>query len=103
MDEQDPREYRGGVHEPEGAKGEADNEGIVPREMIDDVGAEPSDPQALKDGALGKVTGDPQTEDTVDKSAGDEADATTRDDSSETDTWHTDPSTVAGRTGQGEG
>ncbi len=36
MAEQDPRDYRGGAHEPEDAKpGEADNEGMVPREMLD--------------------------------------------------------------------
>lgn len=107
MDErstEDPREFRGGVREPEEAKGDwADNEGVVPREMLDELPPQDtSDPQALKDAALGAVTGDPQTEDTVDESAGDEADATTRDDSSETDTWHTDPATLKGRTGQGE-
>jgi hypothetical protein len=99
----DPREYRGGVREPEQAKGDwADNEGVVPREMIDDTGAEPTDDQALKDDVMGEVTGEGQTEDTIDKHAGDEADATTRDDSAETDTVHTDPATLAGRTGQGE-
>ena len=43
MAEQDPREYRGGVKEPSDTKGgedtAADNEGIVPRDMIDDPGA----------------------------------------------------------------
>ncbi len=107
MDERtdDPRDYRGGVREPEDAKGNwADNEGVVPREMIDDLPPQDtSDPQALKDDAMGRVTGEPQnTEDTIPESGGDEADATTRDDSPETDTWHTDPNTIAGRTGQGE-
>jgi hypothetical protein len=97
----DPREYRGGVREPAGAKGNwADNEGVVPREMIDDTGPEPSDPQALKDEVQGEVTG--ETDDAIDKHGGDDADATTRDDSSETQTWHTDPATVAGDTGQGK-
>jgi hypothetical protein len=99
----DPRDYRGGVREPEEAKDNwADNEGVVPREMIDDTGSEPSDPQALKDDVQGEVTGKGQSEDTIDKHAGDEADATTRDASRETDTWHTDPATVAGDTGQGK-
>jgi hypothetical protein len=97
----DPREYRGGVREPEDAKGNwADNEGVVPREMIDDTGEEPSDPQALKDPVQGEVTGEDQGD--IDTHAGDEADATTRDDSRNTDTWHTDPATVAGDTGQGK-
>jgi hypothetical protein len=99
----DPREYRGGAREPEDAKGNwADNEGVVPREMIDETGPEPSDPQALGDAVQGEVTGEGQDEDTLDKHQGDQADATTSDDSRNTDTWHTDPATTAGRTGQGE-
>lgn len=78
---EDPRGYRGGVHEPEGAKGgEADNEGIVPREELDSPGAPPAErdqDQALSDRALGEVTdrSDPG-EDSIDHSGGDDADAT---------------------------
>jgi hypothetical protein len=81
MAEQDPREYRGGVQEPgESKQGQAD-EGIVPREMVDDPGAPPperaGDDQALSDASLGQVTdrSDP-SQDNIDHSAGDEADAT---------------------------
>jgi len=85
MAEKDPREYRGGAHEPPDAKGGpdswADNEGVVPREMVDDPPAPPDerrgDPQALSDDVQGAVTGAGQTEETVDRNAGDEADATT--------------------------
>jgi hypothetical protein len=98
----DPREYRGGAHEPADAKGGwADNEGVVPREMIDDTGPEPSDPQALPDAVQGEVTGEGQTEHTLDKHQGDHAEAPA-DDSANTATWHTDPATTAGRTGQGK-
>jgi hypothetical protein len=73
MAEKDPRDYRGGVHE-------ADNEGIVPREMVDDPGAPPpersGDDQALSDAALGGVTDRDPTDDAIDHSGGDEADAT---------------------------
>jgi hypothetical protein len=85
MAEQDPREYRGGVHEPPDAKGGedawADNEGVVPREMIDDPGAPPpereGDEQALSDRSLGQVTdrSDPG-QDNIEASQGDAADAT---------------------------
>jgi hypothetical protein len=106
MDEtQDPREYRGGVREPEEAKGGqeswADNEGVVPREMIDETGPEPSGEQDLKDAAMGQVTDHDHTGEAIDKSAGDDADATASDDSAESETWHEDP-TVSGRTGTGE-
>ena len=80
MAEQDPREYRGGVQEPGDAKqGQAD-EGVVPREMVDDPGAPPPErdqDQALSDSSLGEVTdrSDP-SEDDIDHSGGDEADAT---------------------------
>jgi hypothetical protein len=98
----DPRDYRGGVREPADAKDNwADNEGVVPREMIDDTGDEPTDPQALGDAVQGEVTGEGQDDDTIDKSGGDQADATA-DDSRNTDTWHTDPATTAGETGQGK-
>ncbi len=84
MAEQDPRSYRGGVHEPADAKGGeqswADNEGIVPREELDDPGAPPPErdqSQALGDAALGEVTdrSDP-SQDNIDREGGDQADAT---------------------------
>ena len=83
MEGQDPREYRGGVHEPADAKGEgtwADNEGVVPREELDKPDAPPPErdqSQALSDDSLGQVTdrSDP-AEDNIDRSGGDEADAT---------------------------
>jgi len=77
--EPDPREYRGGVRESEGKGGStaADSEGVVPREMIDDPPPpKTSDPQALKDDALGEVTDHDHTDEAIDKSAGDDADAT---------------------------
>lgn len=81
MAEQDPREYRGGVREPEDANGGqntgADTEGVVPREQLDDPPPqETSDPQALKDDALGEVTRKDPADDSIDRSAGDHADAT---------------------------
>jgi hypothetical protein len=105
MDErtEDPREFRGGVREPEDAKGNwADNEGVVPREMLDDPPPQDgADDQALKDDVMGEVTGHDHEDVSVDRTAGDEADATTADDSTEAESWHTDP-TVAGDTGRGE-
>jgi hypothetical protein len=104
MDEtQDPREYRGGVREPEEAKGGqeswADNEGVVPREMLeDDAVPEPTGEQDLKSAAMGEVTDHDHTGEAIDKSGGDEADATKSDDSAESTTWHEDPS-LSGRTG----
>lgn len=85
-EQQDPRTYRGGVHEPADSKGDdswADNEGVVPREMIDEPDAPPperaDDDQALADRSLGEVTdrSDP-SEDNIDRAGGDEADATSR-------------------------
>ena len=82
MAEQDPREYRGGVHEPDEAKGGseswADNEGVVPREMVDDPPEEKqtSDGQALDEPVLGAVTDRPAGDDAIDRSGGDAADAT---------------------------
>ena len=105
MDErtEDPREYRGGVREPEQAKGGADTEGIVPREMLDDPGPQQNDdPQALSDDVMGDVTGEPKDDIQIDPHAGDDADATNRDDSTESASWHTDPNTVAGDTGEGK-
>ncbi|MGI9096928.1 MAG: hypothetical protein ACR2H2_00250 [Solirubrobacteraceae bacterium] len=84
MDERepDPREYRGGVRETEDEKGgsetRADTEGVVPREMLDDPPPQDdADEQTLKDDALGGVTGHEHTDEAIDQSAGDEADATT--------------------------
>jgi len=84
MAEKDPREYRGGVHEPSDAKGGedswADTEGVVPREMVDDPGAPPpereGDDQALSDRSLGQVSDQDPTDDSIDRSGGDHADAT---------------------------
>lgn len=81
MAEKDPRDYRGGVHEPPDAKGgAADTEGVVPREMVDDPGDPPperqGDDQALSDASLGQVTDRDPTDDAIDHSGGDEADAT---------------------------
>ncbi len=81
----DPRDYRGGVHEPADAKGgEADNEGIVPREMLDDPGPPPperaTDEQALGDAVQGGITDRDPTDDAIDPHGGDQADATTHGD-----------------------
>ncbi len=84
MAEKDPRDYRGGVREPADAKGGPDTgahtDGVVPREMVDDPGAPPperqGDEQALGDAALGNVTDKDPTDDAIDRSGGDEADAT---------------------------
>jgi len=69
MAEQDPRDYRGGVQE------EA-NQGIVPREEIDDPPPQDPGPQDLKDDAMGEVTDKDPKADSIDHSAGDHADAT---------------------------
>jgi hypothetical protein len=100
----DPRAYRGGVREPEKAKGDwADNEGVVPREMLDETPPqEGADDQTLKDDVMGEVTGEPKDDVQIDPSSGDEADATTRDDSADADSWHTDPAGTANLTGRGE-
>ena len=84
MAEQDPREFRGGAHEPADAKGGeetwADNEGVVPREMVDEQEAPPperaGDEQAVSDSYLGGVTDRDPQEDNIDRSQGDDADAT---------------------------
>jgi hypothetical protein len=80
MAEQDPREYRGGVQEPDESKQGNANEGVVPREMVDDTGSPPPEreqDQALSDSSLGEVTdrSDP-SQDNIDTHGGDEADAT---------------------------
>ena len=80
MAERDPREYRGGVHEPEDAKGGsdswADNEGVVPREMVDEPTDVPDDDQALGDAVRGVVTDRDPSDSAIDTSGGDQADAT---------------------------
>jgi hypothetical protein len=69
MAEQDPREYRGGADD--------GNEGVVPREMIDDpAGEDSSDPQALGGAVTGEVTDTDPHDSAIDESGGDEADAT---------------------------
>jgi hypothetical protein len=75
---QDPRDYRGGVRETEGEKpGQADTEGVVPRELLDDPPPQENpDEQDLKDVAMGEVTGHDHAAEEIDLSAGDEADAT---------------------------
>jgi hypothetical protein len=75
MAEQDPREYRGGVREPqEGGQGD---EGIVPREMVDEPTADTS-PEAneLGDAVQGQVTDRDPHDSAIDESGGDDADAT---------------------------
>jgi hypothetical protein len=79
MAEQDPREYRGGVHEPEDAKSGswANNEGIVPRDMIDEPTDDTSaDAQQLGDAVKGEVTDRDPSDSIIDPAGGDEADAT---------------------------
>jgi len=78
MEGQDPRDYRGGAREPDEA--DKGNEGIVPREMVDEPDAPPPEreqDQALSDSSLGQVTdrSDP-SQDNIDRTGGDEADAT---------------------------
>jgi len=74
MAEQDPREYRGGVQESGDEKG---NDGVVPREMVDDPAGEDSgDPQALGSAVTGEVTDKDPHDSGIDESGGDNADAT---------------------------
>lgn len=59
QEEQDPRKFRGGVHEPDDAKGEdswADNEGVVPREMLDERNETPDGGHELGNPVQGQVT-----------------------------------------------
>ena len=70
----DPQEYRGGVAEPEGAKGNAPG-GAVPRDLVDEDVSGKSDPQELGGDALGGFPDEPPTEQ-VPRDAGDDADAT---------------------------
>lgn len=75
MAESDPREYRGGVREPD-TSGQGD-EGLVPREMVDEPTAD-TDPNEnqLGDAVQGRVTDKDPHDSGIDKSGGDEADAT---------------------------
>ena len=74
MAESDPRDYRGGVHESGEDKG---NEGVVPREMVDEPTADTSaDSQELGDGVMGEVTEKDPSDSAIDTSGGDHADAT---------------------------
>lgn len=75
MAEADPREYRGGVREPD-TDGQGD-EGIVPREMVDEPTAETSpDANELGDAVQGQVTDKDPNDSAIDESGGDDADAT---------------------------
>ncbi len=70
----DPQTYRGGVEEPEGAKGGAPG-GLVPRDLVDEDTSPPSDPQELGAEMTGSLADEPNTEQ-VPRDAGDDADAT---------------------------
>ena len=73
MTESDPREHRGGVREPQ----DQGTEGGVPREMVDEPTADTSsDENELVDSVLGQVTGKDPHDSAIDRSGGDEADAT---------------------------
>jgi len=75
MAEADPREYRGGVREPD-ESGQGD-EGLVPREMVDEPTADTSaDENQLGDAVQGEVTDKDPQDSAIDESQGDEADAT---------------------------
>ena len=74
MAESDPRDYRGGVHESGEGKG---NEGIVPREMVDEPTADTSPGNhELGDAVQGEVTERDPHDSRIDESGGDNADAT---------------------------
>ncbi len=70
----DPQTYRGGVEEPENAKGGAPG-GVVPRELVDEPTSDASDGQELKDAALGGFATE-ESEHQVPRDGGDNADAT---------------------------
>lgn len=75
MAETDPREYRGGVREPQ--QGGGGDEGIVPREMVDEpTAATSSDNNELGDAVQGQVTDRDPHDSAIDESGGDAADAT---------------------------
>lgn len=74
MAEADPREYRGGVREPQ-QDGQGD-EGIVPREMVDEPTADTSpDANELGDAVQGQVTDKDPQDSAIDESGGDQSDA----------------------------
>ena len=77
MAESDPREFRGGVREPGPETGEGD-EGVVPREMVEDdpAGDKSAEDNELVDSVQGGVTGKDPHDSAIDRSGGDEADAT---------------------------
>ena len=112
MAESDPREYRGGVREPD-TEGQGD-EGLVPREMVDEPTADTSaDENQLVDSVQGEVTDKDPQDSAIDRSGGDEADATsglsgrTADDTDElTDDntkskWDAGANAALGNTGEG--
>ncbi|HEV2774140.1 MAG TPA: hypothetical protein VGV90_00970 [Solirubrobacteraceae bacterium] len=75
MAEADPREYRGGVREPD-ESGQGD-EGLVPREMVDEPTADTSaENNELVDSVQGQVTDKDPQDSAIDTAGGDEADAT---------------------------
>lgn len=78
MAEQDPREYRGGFRDPEKADG--DEEGGVPRELIDEAKAreDTGDDQELQSVITGRASDSPSA-DSVERTGGDEADTTSHD------------------------
>jgi hypothetical protein len=70
----DPQTYRGGVEEPEDAKGGAPG-GIVPRELVDEPTSPPDDDYAMNDDALGGFATE-EASSQVPRDGGDNADAT---------------------------
>lgn len=70
----DPQSYRGGVQEPDDAKGGAPG-GMVPRDMVDEQTSGQADEQEMSDKALGGfATEEPSVQ--VPREGGDDADAT---------------------------
>ena len=80
MAEQDPREYRGGFRDPEKEGG--DEEGGVPREMIDEAQAreDTGDDQALQSAITGRAADSSSADFSAERTGGDEADATSHGD-----------------------
>jgi hypothetical protein len=70
-----PQTYRGGVDEPDSAKGGAGDTGIVPREMVDEDTSGKTDEQEMNPEALGGLATETATEQ-VPRDGGDDADAT---------------------------
>jgi hypothetical protein len=71
----DPQTYRGGVDEPEDAKGGAPG-GVVPRDLVDEETSPASDEQEMKGEALGGFAAEEPSAQ-VPRDGGDDADATT--------------------------